>query len=130
MIFLVPGVLLFFLCPVVPGFLPVVPVFLPVVPGLVPGLLPLKFFGTGLSMFLTGSCPEVVPVVPGQSVLPVHFPVVPALRVFAFSLWRGSGSLHRKFATDISGAPEVPVLAPEVPAPRCPQRLVFGGGYK
>ena len=74
MIFLVPGVLLFFLCPVVPGFLPVVP-------GLVPGLLPFKFFSTGLSMFLTGSCPEVVPVVPGQSVLPVHFPVVPALRV-------------------------------------------------
>ena len=41
--------------PVLPGFLPVVPGFLLVVPGLVPGLLPLKFFGTGYLLFLTGS---------------------------------------------------------------------------
>ena len=70
MIILVPGVLLFFLCPVVPGFLPVVPGFLPVVPGLVPGLLPLKFFDTGPSCCLPEVGPEIIPEVPALLVLP------------------------------------------------------------
>ena len=48
----------------------------------VPGLLPLKFFGTGPSCFLLEVCSTVVPVVPGKSVLPVHFPVVLAVRQF------------------------------------------------
>ena len=45
------------------------------------GLLLRSVFRSGYLMFFTGSGPEVVPVVPGQSVLPVQFPEVPGLRV-------------------------------------------------
>ena len=42
-----------------------------------PGLLPLKFFGTGYLLFNSGSGSEVAPEVPACPVLPGRFPVVP-----------------------------------------------------
>ena len=79
-------------------------------------------------MFLTGSSPEVVPVVPGQSVLPGLFPEVPVPSAGPTSGATSacSGTLLSPAYFGLEVGPELPGL-PEVPGcfPEVPPSLVF-----